>query len=1315
MISLISKRLVRRFKIETCPLDQSNRISINGIGQGCLYPSQMAQFVVKFEDQVPRIATAYVCEQVPHELLLGLDFMIAQNISFNPVADPDSLITELQVDGVPIASNQRSREGPDVYMSTRVPSVNFIHKDKPSKGQPTRPDPLLLDAFHAHLNELSLDQILEQLREVCDIDDESRDTLDNLFDNNKSVFSAQAYSPRPSVFASETEQLGADVTNVNTPPKASPLAHPQYHPNGIEWKLTDRQKQRVKELMEEFDDIYAETRSDVGKASRDEVVIKLIKKEPINCANYRTPLKYRDWLRQELINLLTAGIIDHSDSPWNSPALVVPKKLDNDGTVEDANKSEGMRLVIDYRKLNQVIENCTYPMPRVQDLITKYKNKKVFSVMDIRHAYYTIKLDPESMKVTAFSCEFGKFHFCFLPQGLKISPAIFQQTISTVLSHLEHSDAYLDDICTASVDVDGHIDELRETFQAIRDSGFKLKKSKCVFFRRQVSYIGHLVGEDGVRIDPDKLEHVKKMTLPETVGDARSCMGFTGFMREHVPYYADVTEPIQRLISDGKGKAAAKVDSFITDKHHKALALLKEMLLCNEVLAFPDPSLPFDLFTDASKKHMAAVLMQQGKVVGYFARSFHGTQLDWAAIVKEAYAVYRGIEHFAVYLTGAQVNLKCDHKPLESFLHGRTKNMMVNRWSLNLQEYDISFGWVATDKNLSDYLSRMIEDGLYEPHEPITAQTEFPASAKGGKEEVVAQICAARIQSFEMPRALQNRDMVEIQRKDAYCRRIRKQLAFSEQLREQFVEENGLLYKIVTIKDGLHLALVIPRIHGLTVIANTHLEMQHAGEHKTMDLVRSRVFWKKLSKDVRNFVSSCRTCQIKNLRADSYSYLHDVPPSIPFARIAVDLSYGFCTSAQGNNVVLTAICLLTSYPFAVPIKDRTAKSVAAAFQQILNQTCACTEVLSDNGPEFTSKEFRALVTARGIKHVTTAPYSPQSNAVKERWHRYMNEVIRVSASTLEENAWEEAIEAALHAYRCLPHTTTGESPYFLVHGYDPKIAVDQILPTLTRSYGDRFTSRGRVERLRLAHNLALKNISLARKKFKNPKISVPEEPLKVGDLVLHRVHGGRKSQPVWEDGYRLIKFESTRTVRLEHTVTGVKKRSALTDVKRTDPLSLLLNNSHMAKFPGAVKLYIQEDSVKDLCWPDLIIEEAPAPENSNDHSYSHVSAPVDPSVVGMDHDYSRPAVPVPRVVDPHAADDDLPRKPRGPKPRRATAKKQAHFDRPYLPPRHRKPKRDPDFVYCSDTLVGSISASTLLVCPLTAIHPTRSIYRRRTN
>ncbi len=217
-----------------------------------------------------------------------------------------------------------------------------------------------------------------------------------------------------------------------------------------------------------------------------------------------------------------------------------------------------------------------------------------------------------------------------------------------------------------------------------------------------------MLSKDGISITPSKLQDVTKLAPPKTIAEVQSLLGFTNFLCNHVHHYAAIAQPIQDLIPLCKGKKKASIVEFWTPLCQQAFESLKACLLRNTVIWFPDLNQLFTLYTDASKHHMAAVFLQDNAPISYFLKAFAKTQCKWAAFTKEAYAVYMAVMFYKVFITGCKVKLMCDHKPLKGFLQAMMKNNMVNCWSINIQEYDISFEWVETSKNLSDCLTHLV-------------------------------------------------------------------------------------------------------------------------------------------------------------------------------------------------------------------------------------------------------------------------------------------------------------------------------------------------------------------------------------------------------------------------------------------------------------------------------------------------------------------------------------------------------------------------------------------------------------------------------
>ena len=314
-----------------------------------------------------------------------------------------------------------------------------------------------------------------------------------------------------------------------------------------------------------------------------------------------------------------------------------------------------------------------HPLPKIDETYTKLKGTKVFSTIDLRSGYHHIALGKSSRAKTAFVTPFGKYEFLMVPFGLALAPAYFQLLMNKVLEGLSFAMTYLDDIIIFSDNELDHLEHLEIIFDKLKEAGLKMKHSKCDFFKSEIHYLGHLISADGIRPLPNKLDSIKHMPVPKDAKEIKQFLGLTGYYRKFVPRFADISRPLTTLTTkDQKFKW--------TPACQKSLELLKETLCCEPVLKYADISKPYTLYTDASKYGWAGVLTQKhtadvnGKQittnhpVAFVSGLFRDSQLNWAALTKEAFVIYMSVKKLPFYLTDAQILLRSDHKPLEKFL-----------------------------------------------------------------------------------------------------------------------------------------------------------------------------------------------------------------------------------------------------------------------------------------------------------------------------------------------------------------------------------------------------------------------------------------------------------------------------------------------------------------------------------------------------------------------------------------------------------------------------------------------------------------------
>ena len=258
---------------------------------------------------------------------------------------------------------------------------------------------------------------------------------------------------------------------------------------------------------------------------------------PIHCNPHKLAYALRDTLRKELDDLLKAGVIEPSDSPWAAPVTYVPK---SDGT---------WRLCVDFRQLNAVIKPCVYPLPRIEDIFDTLAGSNYFSSLDLAKGFWQIALDDESREKAAFNTIFGQFQYRRLPFGLSTAPSAFQKVVNSVLSGLTWLQCmvYVDDVLIFTSSFDGHLQLLGDILGRLEGAGLKVKLSKCEWARTQLRYLGHILNRQGKSPDPSKLSAIKDLPPPTCVKQLETFLGKVGYYHRFIPDYAHLAKPLNVL------------------------------------------------------------------------------------------------------------------------------------------------------------------------------------------------------------------------------------------------------------------------------------------------------------------------------------------------------------------------------------------------------------------------------------------------------------------------------------------------------------------------------------------------------------------------------------------------------------------------------------------------------------------------------------------------------------------------------------------------------------------------------------------------
>ena len=277
-------------------------------------------------------------------------------------------------------------------------------------------------------------------------------------------------------------------------------------------------------------------------------------------------------------------------------------------------------------------------MPRIDELLDRLKNAKVFSKIDLRSGYHQIRIAPQDIPKTAFRTRYGHYEFLVLPFGLTNAPATFMHLMNKIFDKLLDTCViiYLDDILIFSNNDIQHEEHLRLVLDILRENKLYAKISKCDFFKKSIDFLGHVVSAEGISVDPKKIEAIKSWPIPNGVPDVRSFLGLANYYRKFVHDHAAIAAPLTSLLQkERKFKWTQEADD--------AFNKLKEALTSTPILRIADPSLPFLVTTDASDLAIGAVLTQndgQGeRPIAYESRKLSPAKLNYPTHEKKLLAI----------------------------------------------------------------------------------------------------------------------------------------------------------------------------------------------------------------------------------------------------------------------------------------------------------------------------------------------------------------------------------------------------------------------------------------------------------------------------------------------------------------------------------------------------------------------------------------------------------------------------------------------------------------------------------------------------
>ena len=477
--------------------------------------------------------------------------------------------------------------------------------------------------------------------------------------------------------------------------------------------LSPQECEEASNMLNRWKHIFSKGPTDLGCTDLVEHEIHLNDPTPFKDLYRQIPPAMFEEVRQHLKEMLDAGAVRESQSPFSSNIVLVRKK-DN-----------SLRFCIDYRKLNNRTIRDAYSLPRIDESLDSLSGSKYFSKLDLRSGYWQVGVKETDKYKTAFSAgPLGFFECNRMAFGLTNAPATFQRLMERCMGelHLKECLIYLDDIIIFSKSFDEHIKSVENVFKQLELHGLKLKASKCEFFKTSVQYLGHIVSDKGVQTDPDKISALKDWPAPSNIKELRSFLGFAGYYRRFVCNYSQIMKPLNSLLvgqptnkKEGKKQKSATPWSWGPEQQ-TAFDTIIEKLTTPPVLTYADYSKPFVINIDASGDGLGAVLYQEQdgleRVIAYASRGLRASKSNYPAHKLEFLALKWAVcDKFHDYMYGNKFTVRTDNNPLTYVLTTAKLDATGHRWLAALSNYNFSLIYRSGRKNLdADALSRLPSD-----------------------------------------------------------------------------------------------------------------------------------------------------------------------------------------------------------------------------------------------------------------------------------------------------------------------------------------------------------------------------------------------------------------------------------------------------------------------------------------------------------------------------------------------------------------------------------------------------------------------------
>ncbi len=446
----------------------------------------------------------------------------------------------------------------------------------------------------------------------------------------------------------------------------------------------------------------------------------------------------RELVREWAKDLRADGFARDSSGPFSSPLVLV----------RSGHKSGKTRICVDYTQLNRITVQDKFPLPDLRTFAREATGCKYFAALDCRKGYFQQLVNPADIYKTAIVTPDDYIELKRVGFGLCNAPSGFQRAMQEVLAPVLHKGTwvYIDDIVVMARSKEEFLKLLDETLRLLLKANLRLSAEKCTIGAPEIKIVGFQIDEHGRRVDPERKEAIAALRAPTDVSALRRILGKFNYVSTFIPDAANTLAPLNALLKKDR--------PFIWSKEHAdAFQATKDAIQEGVELVFPDTSLPWELYTDASGHGVGGVLFQRRgdkkEIISFFAKTLDATQRRWTTYERELYGILFCLtrpEFEPLFRLKTDLTVFTDHKNLLYLYKSSLTNQKIARWKLILADFHPTIHHVEGEANIiADVLSRdcnavevpSTEEGGDEAHRAvISTHHDGPAGHPGARETI---------------------------------------------------------------------------------------------------------------------------------------------------------------------------------------------------------------------------------------------------------------------------------------------------------------------------------------------------------------------------------------------------------------------------------------------------------------------------------------------------------------------------------------------------------------------------------------------------